>query len=93
MRVAIDTRSLRPPLNEIGHFVHRLSDAMVPLLSPDQELLAFTGWGTAPLDHNFVARIEALNSGRASGDSGLSSRRLAGTGSNFLRQLKPARQP
>ena len=92
MRVAIDTRSLRPPLTGIGHFVHRLSNAMVPLLSPDQELLAFTGWGTAPLDHNFVARIEALNSGRASGDSGLSSRRLAGTAYNFLRQLKPARQ-
>ena len=34
MRVAIDTRSLRPPLAGIGHFTHRLAEAMLPLTMP-----------------------------------------------------------
>jgi len=38
MRVAIDTRSLRPPLAGIGHFTHRLAEAMLPLLSGDETL-------------------------------------------------------
>jgi glycosyltransferase involved in cell wall biosynthesis len=61
MRVAIDTRSLRPPLTGIGHFVHRLMNALLPLLAPDEKLLSFNGWRIEPLDVNFLARIEGLN--------------------------------
>jgi glycosyltransferase involved in cell wall biosynthesis len=63
MRVAIDTRSLRPPLAGIGHFTYRLTDAMLPLLSPDDMLLAFNGWALEPLDRQFLGRIETANSG------------------------------
>ena len=54
MRVAIDTQSLRPPLTGIGHFVHRLTNAMLPLLASNEELLSFNGWGLEPLDRNFL---------------------------------------
>jgi glycosyltransferase involved in cell wall biosynthesis len=63
MRVAIDTRSLRPPLAGIGHFTHRLTEAMLPLLSPDDRLLAFNGWTLKPLDRQFLSRVTAANSG------------------------------
>lgn len=66
MRVAIDTRSLRPPLAGIGHFTHRLADAMLPLLSREDTLLAFNGWTLEPLDRQFLTRIAAANSGDAS---------------------------
>jgi glycosyltransferase involved in cell wall biosynthesis len=63
MRVAIDTRSLRPPLAGIGHFTHRLTEAMLPLLSRDDTLLAFNGWALEPLDRQFLSRVAAANSG------------------------------
>jgi hypothetical protein len=66
MRVAIDTRSLRPPLAGIGHFTHRLTEAMLPLLSSDETLLAFNGWALEPLDRRFLDRIAAANSGNGS---------------------------
>ena len=56
MRVAIDTRSLRPPFTGVGHFVHRLTSAMLPLLAADEQLLSFTGWRVEPLDREFLAR-------------------------------------
>lgn len=92
MRVAIDTRSLRPPLTGIGHFVHRLSNAMLPLLSPDEELLAFSGWTIKPLDHAFLVRIEESNFAAIPGDSKLSARRATDSAHRFLRQLEPARR-
>jgi glycosyltransferase involved in cell wall biosynthesis len=69
MRVAIDTRSLRPPLAGIGHFTQRLTEAMLPLLSPDDRLLAFNGWRLEPLDRQFLGRVTAANS--ADGAAGL----------------------
>jgi glycosyltransferase involved in cell wall biosynthesis len=66
MRVAIDTRSLRPPLAGIGHFTHRLTEAMLPLLSSDEWLLAFNGRALEPLDRRFLDRIAAANSGNGS---------------------------
>jgi len=66
MRVAIDTRSLRPPLAGIGHFTHRLTEAMLPLLSRDDTLLAFNGWTLEPLDRQFLSRVTAANSGDGS---------------------------
>ena len=45
MRVAIDTQSLWPPLTGIGHFVLRLTNAMLPLLASNEELLSFSDWG------------------------------------------------
>jgi alpha-1,3-rhamnosyl/mannosyltransferase len=62
MRVAIDTQCLRPPLTGIGHFVHRLTNAMLPLLAANEELLSFNGWGIEPLDREFLARVEMRNS-------------------------------
>jgi len=67
MRVAIDTRSLRPPLAGIGHFTHRLTEAMLPLLSRDDTLLSFNGWTLEPLDRQFLSRVAAANSGHLSG--------------------------
>ena len=43
MRVAIDTRSLLWPFTGVGHFVHRLTSAMLPLLAADEQLLSFNG--------------------------------------------------
>src|SRR6202167_88742 len=73
MRVAIDTRSLRPPLAGIGHFTHRLAEAMLPLLSRDETLLAFNGWALELLDRQFLNRIAAANSGNGA----MSSQRAA----------------
>jgi glycosyltransferase involved in cell wall biosynthesis len=63
MLVAIDTRSLRPPLAGVGHFTHRLTEAMLPLLSRDDTLLAFNGWTLEPLDRQFLSQVKAANSG------------------------------
>jgi glycosyltransferase involved in cell wall biosynthesis len=92
MRVAIDTRSLRSPLTGIGHYVHRLTGAVLPLLSPEEELLAFNGWGLAPLDHNFLAAVEASNSGLTPAASGLTVRKAGSAAYVILRRLDPVRK-
>ena len=78
MRVAIDTRSLRPPLAGIGHFTHRLTEAMLPLLADDETLLAFNGWSLQPLDDRFLGRVTAANSGTESSE--LAARRATSGG-------------
>src|SRR5580704_1675626 len=86
MRVAIDTRSLRPPLAGIGHFTHRLTEAMLPLLSSDETLLAFNGWALELLDRRFLDRIAAANSGNGS----IGSQRLVGqAGRKLYNALRP----
>ena len=40
MRIAIDTRSLLLPLTGVGHFVHRLTNAMLPLFVTMQKLVS-----------------------------------------------------
>jgi glycosyltransferase involved in cell wall biosynthesis len=86
MRVAIDTRSLRPPLAGIGHFTHRLTEAMLPLLSSDETLLAFNGWALELLDRRFLDRIAAANSGNGS----MGSQRAAGrAGRKLYNALRP----
>jgi glycosyltransferase involved in cell wall biosynthesis len=92
MRIAIDTWSLRPPLTGIGHYVHRLVGAMVPLLSPDQELLAFNGWGIEPIDRNFLIRAEARNSDQATGVSPRPFQHPRGKAYVLLRQTYPIRK-
>jgi len=87
MRVAIDTRALRPPLTGIGHFVHRLMDAMLPLLTPDETLLSFNGWRIESLDRHFLARTEARNSNQVSANSARSARHLANGALALLRQI------
>jgi glycosyltransferase involved in cell wall biosynthesis len=91
MRVAIDTRSLRPPLAGIGHFTHRLTEAMLPLLSGGETLLAFNGWRLEPLDAEFLGRVASANS--AGGASGLrrAARQVAAKFYVSLRPIAPAR--
>jgi alpha-1,3-rhamnosyl/mannosyltransferase len=87
MRVAIDTQSLRPPLTGIGHFVHRLTNAMLPLLASNEELLSFNGWGIEPLDREFLARAEMRNSGLDSEQSMWTLRHVASKRYVVLRQV------
>jgi alpha-1,3-rhamnosyl/mannosyltransferase len=92
MRVAIDTRSLRPSLTGIGHFVHRLTSAMLPLLAADERLLSFNGWRIEPLDREFLARAEMRNSSPGLEQSTWIFRHVANKGYVFLRQMSPARK-
>jgi glycosyltransferase involved in cell wall biosynthesis len=92
MRVAIDTRALRPPLAGIGHFAHRLMDAMLPLRSCDEELLSFNGWRIQPLDRNFLTRIDVLNSKDGSKYSLESVQRAAKNTYVFLRRRDAVRR-
>jgi glycosyltransferase involved in cell wall biosynthesis len=71
MRVAIHTRSLRPPLTGIGHFVYRLIDAMLPMLSPDERLLSFNGWWLEQLDRDFLARVQTRTFRGAAADKAI----------------------
>jgi alpha-1,3-rhamnosyl/mannosyltransferase len=89
MRVAIDTQPLRPPLTGIGHFVHRLTSAMLPLLAANEELLSFNGWRIEPLDLEFLARAEMRNSSLDSEQSMWTLRHVASKGYVFLRQMPP----
>ncbi len=89
MRVAIDTQSLRPPLTGIGHFVHRLTNAMLPLLASNEELLSFNGWGLEPLDQQFLARTEMRNSGLDLEQSMWTLRYFASKGYVVLQQMPP----
>ena len=89
MRVAIDTQSLRPPLTGIGYFVHRLTNAMLPLLASNEELLSFNGWAIEPLDREFLARAEMRNSGLDSEQSMWTLRHVASKGYVVLRQMPP----
>ena len=92
MRVAIDTRSLRPPLAGVGHFTHRLTEAMLPLLSRDDTLLAFNGWTLEPLDRQFLSQVTAANSG--GGSAGL-QRTVSQAARKFyltFRAVAPARK-
>ncbi len=89
MRVAIDTQPLRPPLTGIGHFVHRLTNAMLPLLASNEELLSFNGWGIESLDQEFLARAETRNSSLDSEQSMWTLRHVASKGRVVLRQMPP----
>jgi glycosyltransferase involved in cell wall biosynthesis len=92
MRVAIDTRSLLWPLTGVGHFVYRLTSAMLPLLAADERLLSFNGWRVEPLDREFLARAEMRNSG--SDPQGLmqSFRHVANSGYAVLREKYAVRK-
>ena len=92
MRVAIDTRSLRPPLAGIGHFTHRLTGAMLPLLSSDETLLAFNGLSLEPLDREFLTRVAAINSGNGSPGLHGGAARAASKLYNILRPIAPVRR-
>ncbi len=89
MRVAIDTRSLRPPLTGIGHFTHRLAQAMLPLLSGDETLLAFNGWTLEPMDRQFLDRVAAANSGHGAPGAQRAAREAARKLYVTLRQIAP----
>ncbi len=89
MRVAIDTECLRPPLTGIGHFVHRLTNAMLPLLAGNEELLSFNGWGIKPLDREFLTRAAIRNSGLDSEQSTWTLWYVASKGYVVLRQMPP----
>jgi glycosyltransferase involved in cell wall biosynthesis len=92
MRVAIDTRSLRPPLAGIGHFTHRLTEAMLPLLSRDETLLAFNGWALELLDRQFLNRIAAANSGNGAMSSQRAARQAGRKLYNALRPVAAVRK-
>jgi glycosyltransferase involved in cell wall biosynthesis len=92
MRVAIDTRSLRPPLAGIGHFTHRLTEAMLPLLADDETLLAFNGWNLKPLDDQFLGRVTATNSGGGASSLQRSVRQVAAKFYVSLRPVAPVRK-
>ena len=92
MRVAIDTRSLRPPLAGIGHFTHRLAEAMLPLLSSDETLLAFNGWALELLDRQFLDRVAAANSGNGSMSARRAARQAGRRLYDALRPIAPVRK-
>jgi glycosyltransferase involved in cell wall biosynthesis len=92
MRVAIDTRSLRPPLAGIGHFTHRLTEAMLPLLSEDETLLAFNGWALRPLDRQYLNGIATLNSGYGAPASRGAASEAIRTFNGVLRRIAPLRK-
>jgi glycosyltransferase involved in cell wall biosynthesis len=92
MRVAIDTRSLRPPLAGIGHFTHRLAEALLPLLSSDETLLAFNGWRLEPLDGQFLERVSSANSGGGSSALERATRQAAARLYSSVRLAAPARK-
>ena len=92
MRVAIDTRSLRPPLAGIGHFTHRLTEAMLPLLSRDDMLLAFNGWTLEPIDRQFLIRVAAENSGHGLSAVQRSAGQIARKLYIAVRQISPVRK-
>jgi glycosyltransferase involved in cell wall biosynthesis len=92
MRVAIDTRSLRPPLAGIGHFTYRLTEAMLPLLSSDETLFAFDGWRLELLDRRFLDRIAAANSGNGSMGSQHAARQAGRKLYNALRPVAAVRK-
>jgi glycosyltransferase involved in cell wall biosynthesis len=92
MRVAIDTRSLRPPFAGIGHFTHRLMEAMLPLLSADETLLAFNGWTLEPLDRQFLDRTATLNSRYGAPYSRGAASKVARTFYGVLRRNAPLRK-
>ena len=92
MRVAVDTRSLQPPLAGIGHFTHRLTEAMLPLLSSDEMLLAFNGWTLEPLDVQYLRRVTAANSGISSSSLQRAARHAATKLYISLRPVAPVRK-
>ena len=92
MRVAIDTRSLRPPLAGIGHFTHRLTEAMLPLLADDETLLAFNGWKLEPLDAQFLGRVATANSGGAASSVQRVAQQVAAKFYISLRPVAPVRK-
>jgi glycosyltransferase involved in cell wall biosynthesis len=92
MRVAIDVRSLRPPLTGIGHYVHRLINAMLPLLSSDEVLLAFNRWQLKSIDHNFLTNVDSLNSKWITGKSNQSSRSAADKAYIFFQRMDSVRR-
>jgi glycosyltransferase involved in cell wall biosynthesis len=92
MRVAIDTRSLRPPLAGVGHFTHRLTKAMLPLLSGDEKLLAFNGWALEPLDRQFLSQVTAANSGDGAAGLQRAVRQAVRKFYITLRPIAPARK-
>jgi glycosyltransferase involved in cell wall biosynthesis len=67
MRVAIDGWCLRPPLTGIGHYVHRLIGAMLPLLEPEEQLLVYN-WRLSSIDLAYYEHVEIANSGQAHGE-------------------------
>jgi len=91
MRIAVDTRSFRPPLTGVGHYVHRLTNAMLPLLSPGEELLSFNGLTIEPVDRRFLERVEGMNFKQASGDTTPGVLHPRGKTYVFIRQLYPVR--
>jgi alpha-1,3-rhamnosyl/mannosyltransferase len=92
MRVAIDTRSLRPPLAGIGHFTHRLTEAMLPLLSDGETLLAFNGLSLQSLDRRFLSYVESANSGTESLGWRRAAAQVAGKLYDTLRPTAPVRK-
>jgi len=86
MRVAIDTRSLLWSFTGVGHFVHRLTSAMLPLLAADERLLSFNGWRIEPLDREFLARVAMRNSDPGAQGAISSFRHVANNGYAALRE-------
>ncbi len=86
MRVAVDTRSLLWPFTGVGHFVHRLTSAMLPLLAADERLLSFNGWRIEPLDREFLARVAMRNSDPGAQGAISSFRHVANNGYAALRE-------
>ncbi len=86
MRVAIDTRSLLWSFTGVGHLVHRLTSAMLPLLAADERLLSFNGWRIEPLDREFLARVAMRNSDPGAQGAISSFRHVANNGYAALRE-------
>jgi glycosyltransferase involved in cell wall biosynthesis len=61
MRFAIETTTTRGPLTGIGHYVHRLGEAILPLLGPDDELIGFNGLSCQTIDLASIRAAEMQN--------------------------------
>jgi glycosyltransferase involved in cell wall biosynthesis len=86
VRVAIDTAALIPPRTGIGHFSYQLVRAMLPLLAPEEALIALNdGWGAQVIDLNLLEQMSM------SAPSLQLSRYLGGNAYVRLRETYPVR--
>ena len=90
MRFAIETTTTRGPLTGIGHYVHRLTEALLPLLAPAETLVGFDGLWCQTIDAQSLAAMERRNSAM-SDDAGRDLSRVKYNAFLSARSVPPVR--